>query len=72
MPSVANSPSSDQPLTDGMAGLTLENIRYPIGSKISAKLVNGTVTKGEVAAFDPNFKIVIISELPFHTFSRSE
>lgn len=73
MPSVANSPSSDQPLTDGMAGLTLENIRYPIGSKISAKLVNGTVTKGEVAAFDPNFKIVIIksagSRLGHHNVS---
>lgn len=61
MPSVANSPSSE-PLTDGMAGLTLENVRYPIGSKITARLVNGTEMKGEVVAFDPNFKIVILSK----------
>lgn len=59
MPSVANSPSSE-PLTDGMAGLTLENVRYPIGSRITARLVNGTEMKGEVVAFDPNFKVVIL------------
>lgn len=66
MPSVANSPSSE-PLTDGMAGLTLENVRYPIGSRITARLVNGTEMKGEVVAFDPNFKVVILSEFHFNT-----
>jgi len=59
MPSVASSPSSE-PLSDGMAGMTLDNIRYPIGSKITAKLVTNETMKGEVVAFDPNFKIVII------------
>ena len=57
MPSVANSE-----LSDGMASLTLENIRYPVGSKITAKLITGAVAKGEVVAFDPTFKIAIMSK----------
>ena len=64
MPSVANSPSSD-PLTDGIAGMILDNVKYPVGSKITAKLTNGSVMKGEVVAYDPTFRIVIISKLDF-------
>jgi len=60
MPSVANTASDTNALSDGMASMTLENIRYPVGSKITAKLITGAVTKGEVVAFDPNFKIAII------------
>lgn len=60
MPSVANSPTSDH-ITDGMANLTLDNIRYPVGSKVTAKLSkSGTIMKGEVVAYDSAYKVVII------------
>jgi Tfp pilus assembly protein PilE len=38
----------------------LENCRYPVGSKIVAKLKSGTIVKGEVTAFDPSYKIIMI------------
>jgi small nuclear ribonucleoprotein (snRNP)-like protein len=62
MPSVANSPASGPDhLTDGVSNLTLDNIRYPIGSKVTAKLSRGgTIMKGEVVAYDPAYKVVII------------
>lgn len=60
MPSVANSPSSEAIITDGMANMVLENIRYPIGSKITAKLNNGSIMKGEIVAYDPKYKVVIM------------
>ena len=62
MPSVANSPSSEAIITDGMANMVLENIRYPIGSKITAKLNNGSIMKGEIVAYDPKYKVVIMSK----------
>ena len=63
MPSVANTPTSGPDhLTDGVSNLTLDNIRYPIGSKVTAKLSRGgTIMKGEVVAYDPAYKVVIIS-----------
>jgi len=60
MPSVANSPTSDH-ITDGMASLALENVRYPIGSRVTTKLnKGGPAMKGEVLGYDPNFKVVIL------------
>ena len=41
MPSVANSPSSEAIITDGMANMVLEKLPYPVGSKITAKLNTG-------------------------------
>jgi len=61
MPSVANSPSSEAIITDGMANMVLEKLPYPVGSKITAKLNTGApAMKGEIVAFDPKLKVVII------------
>ena len=63
MPSVANSPSSEAIITDGMANMVLEKLPYPVGSKITAKLNTGApAMKGEIVAFDPKLKVVIISK----------
>jgi len=59
MPSVTNSPSSEA-ITDGMANMVLKKISYPIGSKITAKLNTGAVMKGEIVAYDPEYKVVIM------------
>ena len=60
MPSAA--PGSSEQITDGMAGLALENLKYPVGSKVTAKFKNGSISKGEVVAYDPIFKVVILSK----------
>jgi len=60
MPSVANSPSSEAIITDGMANMVLKKISYPVGSKITAKLNNGAEMKGEIVAYDSEYKVVIM------------
>jgi len=60
MPSVANSPSSEAIITDGMANLVLKKITHPVGSKITAKLNTGAVMKGEIVAYDSEYKVVIM------------
>jgi hypothetical protein len=62
MPSISNSTSPTDPITVGVSSLSLENCRYPVGSKIVAKLKSGTIVKGEVTAFDPSYKIIMISK----------
>jgi len=60
MPSVANSPSSEALISDGMANMVLKKIPYPVGSKITAKLNTGAVMKGEIVAYDAEYKVVIM------------
>jgi len=71
MPSVANSPTSGSDhIADGMAGLVLDNVRHPIGTKVTAKVKGGsnvlsstlgsTVIKGEIMAYDSSYKMVIL------------
>merc|ERR1719412_2989220 len=56
----SNSTTSDH-ITDGMASLALDNVRYPIGSRVTTKLnKGGPAMKGEVLGYDPNFKVVIL------------
>ena len=46
-----------------MANMVLEKLPYPVGSKITAKLNTGApAMKGEIVAFDPKLKVVIISK----------
>jgi len=60
MPSVASSPASTEALVDAMASLALENLKYVVGSRILAKMDNGLSVKGEIIAYEPKHKIVMI------------
>lgn len=64
MPSAApgSTTSHSEQITDGVAGLALENLKYPVGSKVTAKFKNGSISKGEVVAYDPIAKVVILSK----------
>jgi len=59
MPSVANSPSTEA-LSNEMANMVLKKISYPVGSKITAKLNTGSEMKGEIVAYDSEYKVVIM------------
>ena len=62
MPSVANSPATNNdPLVDAMASLALDNLKYVVGSRVMVKMDNGLSIKGEIIAYEPNHKIVMIS-----------
>ena len=61
MPSVANSPASNDLLVDAMASLALDKLKYVVGSRILAKMDNGMSVKGEIIAYEQNHKIVMIS-----------
>ena len=65
MPSVASSPASTEALVDAMASLALENLKYVVGSRILAKMDNGLSVKGEIIAYEPKHKIVMISKYWF-------
>ena len=71
MPSVTNSPSSEA-ITDGMANMVLKKISYPIGSKITAKLNTGAVMKGEIVAYDPEYKVVIMSKFVYSFILKTQ
>jgi len=61
MPSVANSPATNNdPLVDAMASLALDNLKYVVGSRVMVKMDNGLSIKGEIIAYEPNHKIVMI------------
>ena len=62
MPSVANSPASNDILVDAMASLALDKLKYVVGSRILAKMDNGMSIKGEILAYEQNHKIVMISK----------
>ena len=76
MPSVANSPATNNdPLVDAMASLALDSLKYVVGSRVLVKMNNGLSIKGEIIAYEPNHKIVMISKLlqrnsKFKSFSR--
>lgn len=62
MPSVANSPATNNdPLVDAMASLALDNLKYVVGSRVMVKMDTGLSIKGEIIAYEPNHKIVMIS-----------
>ena len=64
MPSVANSPATNNdPLVDAMASLALDSLKYVVGSRVLVKMNNGLSIKGEIIAYEPNHKIVMISKL---------
>jgi len=61
MPSVANSPATNNdPLVDAMASLALDSLKYVVGSRVLVKMNNGLSIKGEIIAYEPNHKIVMI------------
>ena len=45
-----------------MASLALDSLKYVVGSRVLVKMNNGLSIKGEIIAYEPNHKIVMISK----------